>query len=251
MYSNNFLLACKPSDFYNLWQVESRSRTVTLFTMSWHRRNNLWRRLTSGLLLVAYVATCAGVVPFPASVFTRKGGQPFLCQDHPCGCATAEDCWRHCCCFTAEERWAWARENNIEPPEYAERPSAENWSTARLRDRTENEDVVHSDCTHCQASVKQNACCEPSTQTSCCRHESAAKEDHSASTTSVPRAPVLLSAWRCQGLSTVWLSTGAVMPIVPSATWVPYESCVGSIADSDSRPALLPFVPPDPPPRQA
>ena len=79
MYSNNFLLACKPSDFYNLWQVESRSRTVTLFTMSWHRRNNLWRRLTSGLLLVAYVATCAGVVPFPASVFTRKGGQPFLC----------------------------------------------------------------------------------------------------------------------------------------------------------------------------
>jgi hypothetical protein len=183
--------------------------------------------------------------------FSTEHGQPFLCQDHSCGCATAEDCWRHCCCFSAEERWAWAQENHVEPPEYAERPTVESWSTARLRERAEDGDADHSKCTHCQPPARQNACCDHPAKTSCCQRASAANEDRDHCTPPTSRAPVLLSAWRCQGLSTVWLSTGAVLPFVPTDSWMPLEAAVGFVADSDSRPALRPFVPPDPPPRCA
>ena len=33
--------------------------------------------------------------------------------------ASAEQCWRSCCCHTLAERFAWAREHNVRPPEYA------------------------------------------------------------------------------------------------------------------------------------
>jgi hypothetical protein len=212
-------------------------------------RTNLWRRLTAGLLLVAYIATCAGVMPFPAFAFKKKGGQPFPCQDHACGCATAEDCWQHCCCFTPEERWEWARENNVAPPEYAERPAEEGWSTARLRDQAENERLPHLACTHCQNPPRQNSSCDHSGMTTCCRNESSAQGDRPHDSPPISNGRALLSAWRCQGLSTVWLSTGAVLPFVPTRCWSPRETCFGCIAVSDSRPAVLPFVPPDPPPR--
>jgi hypothetical protein len=43
----------------------------------------------------------------------------FPCSSCPCGCATAEQCWRSCCCHTLAERMAWAREHGVRPPEYA------------------------------------------------------------------------------------------------------------------------------------
>ncbi|HEY1861002.1 MAG TPA: hypothetical protein VGG61_11640 [Gemmataceae bacterium] len=217
--------------------------------MSWHRRNNLWRRFTAGLLLVVYATTCAGVVPFPAFAIKKKGGEPFPCQDHECGCATAEDCWRHCCCFTAEERWAWARDHQVQPPEYAERPATKSWSTARLRDQAENQLESSAACTHCQTPPPQVTSCEHSGITSCCPTKPNAQEPRPIDPPSRSHGPALLSAWRCQGLSTVWLTTGAVLPIVPSATWRLHSVCVGWIAGWDARPAILSLVPPDPPPR--
>src|SRR5437868_5903658 len=115
------------------------------------RRKNLWhslpRRFTAGLLLAIWLTTGAGSLPLPAPFSKMKDGQPFPCQDHPCGCATAEDCWRHCCCFTAEERWAWARQHNIEPPAYAERPAEGSPLTAQMHE------PVHEGCIQCQTSI--------------------------------------------------------------------------------------------------
>lgn len=31
---------------------------------------------------------------------------------------TADDCWKHCCCHTTEEKLAWAAEHGITPPQY-------------------------------------------------------------------------------------------------------------------------------------
>jgi hypothetical protein len=35
-----------------------------------------------------------------------------------CGCKTAEQCWRSCCCHSLAERLAWARARGIQPPAF-------------------------------------------------------------------------------------------------------------------------------------
>src|SRR5437764_8818198 len=108
------------------------------------RRHTLWhrlgRRLCAGVVLVAYLLTAGGVpLPLPPE---KDLSQPFPCQDHACGCRSAEECWRHCCCYTPEEKLAWARAHGIEPPAYAERPAAERAEPV---------------CRHCAEHV--DACC--------------------------------------------------------------------------------------------
>src|SRR4051794_16978264 len=99
-------------------------------TTSW---GPLRRRLWAGVTLVAYLLAALGV-PLPASA-RKEPGVPFPCQDHPCGCRTAEQCWAACCCFTPEQRIAWAQAHHVQPPPYAEKPGGQSWRTTRLRDR--------------------------------------------------------------------------------------------------------------------
>ena len=64
--------------------------------------------------LAIYLFLSLGIqLPLPAA---KTSGEPYPCMNHPCGCATAEQCWRHCCCTTLEQRLAWARENHVTPP---------------------------------------------------------------------------------------------------------------------------------------
>ena len=44
--------------------------------------------------------------------------QPFPCMHRRCGCRSAEQCWRGCCCFTNQQKLAWAKANSVVPPEY-------------------------------------------------------------------------------------------------------------------------------------
>src|SRR6266481_10155373 len=88
-------------------------------------RKQLWRlhqrRLCVGLMLVAYLLTVAG---FPVLGSTKKhGSHPFPCQDHDCGCSSAEECWTNCCCFSPEQHLAWAHDHAVEPPAYAILPT--------------------------------------------------------------------------------------------------------------------------------
>src|SRR5205814_10554872 len=96
-------------------------------------RRPLRRRLAAAAALLAYAATAFGV-PLPAATARKNAGTPFPCQDHPCGCQTAEQCWSGCCCFTPEERWAWADAHHVTPPAYAQRPAA-GWRSTPLRGR--------------------------------------------------------------------------------------------------------------------
>ncbi len=70
------------------------------------------------LLLAVYVITAAGL-PLPTGSFAQKSGELFPCSECACGCASAEQCWRSCCCHTLAERFAWAREHGVRPPEFA------------------------------------------------------------------------------------------------------------------------------------
>src|SRR5262249_1134203 len=75
------------------------------------------RRCANAALLAIYLVTAAGV-PLPTAR-SAKSAERFPCESCPCGCDSAEHCWRSCCCHTLAERMDWARENGVRPPEYA------------------------------------------------------------------------------------------------------------------------------------
>ena len=188
------------------------------------RRNSSWvcfgRRLCAGLVLLSYLATASGV---PLPLLPGKDlSQPFPCMDHACGCRSAEECWRHCCCFTPEEKFAWARRHGIEPPAYAERPGA------CCANGAEGADSLPPCC-----AGKSGACCHAA------EHRPAAG-----------RGWVIgLTALRCRGLSTVWVTTGSVLPPAAPLAWRPWPPLVATLSYPDRLPNTHPPSPPDPPPR--
>ncbi len=171
------------------------------------------RRLTAAGALLAYLAATVGL-PLPPPPIIKDGGKPFPCQGRACGCQTAEECWRHCCCMSPEERWAWAAEHQVTPPAYAEKPATNDWRTKPIREQAHSETCP------------------------CCREKT---------------APVgwglVASALRCHGQSTQWLTTGTV-PATPPMRLRQPEPVVGErLADGDFASQRLFRAPPLPPPR--
>jgi hypothetical protein len=97
------------------------------------------RRGRAGMsLLLAWVVVCSGL-PFSPDMLTRGGMQPrktaarvtsdkdlsrpFPCQDRPCGCRSAAQCWKRCCCFTNRQKVAWAQRHSVLLPEFVRRAS--------------------------------------------------------------------------------------------------------------------------------
>jgi len=50
-----------------------------------------------------------------ARLAAKDRSTPFPCQDKPCGCNSAKQCFSSCCCHTPKELLAWARANGLEP----------------------------------------------------------------------------------------------------------------------------------------
>ncbi len=99
--------------------------------MGANRQRAKERKVVTFLVLVSF---CATTFPLPVAnleLFDKDNSQPFLCQNWPCGCKTAEQCWTACCCFTPAERFAWAEKNGVTPPIYAERPACKNTAADR------------------------------------------------------------------------------------------------------------------------
>ncbi len=197
-------------------------------------------------MLIAYLLTVAG---FPVLGSTKKhSGQPYPCQDHDCGCTSAEECWRSCCCFTPEQHLAWAKENGVEPPAYAVLPAT-------------HSEPAHADreCSRCEESKKQEAppCPDLLDQVSddqkidecCSEHSHGAKPATQTPAASRIRWAMGVNVMRCHGFSTLWVTSGSVAPPPPALTWSPFwkiDGCL-SILDADATVRLTP--PLDPPPR--
>jgi hypothetical protein len=76
-----------------------------------------YRRCVSILVLFGFALAS---FPIPLYRVSHKDTSvPFPCQNHPCGCASAHQCWTSCNCFTPKEKLAWAKANGITPPKYA------------------------------------------------------------------------------------------------------------------------------------
>src|SRR5262245_38087311 len=87
-----------------------RSRRVSRNSLSIGQRATGW-------FSVALYAVLALGIPLPLDA-APKSGEVYPCMYHRCGCHSAEQCWRDCCCMSMAEKLVWARKNNVTPPDY-------------------------------------------------------------------------------------------------------------------------------------
>jgi hypothetical protein len=207
-------------------------------------RPRYWRNLrhrlcVAGTFLAYLLATLS--IPLPVAD-SKDSSQPFPCQDHPCGCQTAEQCWRQCCCFTPEQRWAWARAHHVEPPAYAEKPApverlaADGWNSVKLRDRDKAPAKAAKSCSSTRTAP--SACCQTH-----------AERPAKPSTSQRGRWTMGLAAWRCQGLPTLWVSAGPVLPVPPPMAWSPDQPPLFRVPLGNAVAQRVPLHPLTPPPR--
>ncbi len=77
------------------------------------------RRLTACLLLFVSVGMLFPLsYPSGNSIPEKDPSAPFPCQNRPCGCKTAAQCWKKCCCFTNAQKLAWAKSRGVKVPRY-------------------------------------------------------------------------------------------------------------------------------------
>jgi hypothetical protein len=215
------------------------------------RRKTFWRRLRHRLWvavsLLAYLAASLGF-PLPAPARLKSaGGQPFPCQDNPCGCQTAEQCWTHCCCLTPEQHWEWARRNHVEPPAYATRPEPQGWRTTPRRAGAAAA-ASETTCAACARGAAQPCCHNGAGD--CCRPKPAEPAKNATPPDEAPvRWALGVSALHCQGYASLWVGGGAVLPAPPGPSWRPGLLPVGWVLHADPAAPRVPTSPPTPPPR--
>ena len=194
----------------------------------------LTRHTLAVAVVFAQVVAATGAPVFVAPKHTKAAEVPHPCQGHACACASSEQSWTgDCCCFTLEEKLAWADARGIEPPEHV-RPMV----AARA------------------AAKKEKSCCaKPKKHACCAEHEQADARCEATPPPPEPPAPKLkwvvsVFAQKCRGDGPAGLlELGAsIAPALPSAPRAPRLS-----RDFD-RPTDTPvcftsFRPPIPPPR--
>lgn len=181
------------------------------------------------LLAQVFAATGAPVFSRPGT--GKTGAVPFPCQSHPCGCQTSEQGWAgDCCCFTLEEKLAWADARGITPPEHV-RPAV----AARKRAR----ETDQSCCTK-----KARSCCERAAEA-----ESAPPEPLRTGKPGV-RWVAGVFAQKCRGEGPAGLLKLELISI-PAHTPAPRAAAdpVDSVREPNAPLISTPHVPPTPPPR--
>jgi hypothetical protein len=177
--------------------------------------------------LVAYLATAVGL-PLPQSA-TIESSTPFPCQSHRCGCVSAEQCWRSCCCFSPAERLAWAKQHGVHVPEAVRLAM----TRAACHEHEEHEHEAHEHEAHeheahehhanhdgahpaCDAHIAQACCDREASQSAGCAHCPPGKA-------AAKRGRVVwvdgFQARKCQGLALVWIASGASLPLEIRPLW--------------------------------
>ena len=186
------------------------------------------RRIVASCLLVVYTCVAIGV-PLPTVQLAKRSAERYPCEKCSCGCVSADQCWRSCCCHTPAQRIAWAKKNGVKPPDFVVQ-EARFLASAEI---TAKEELPPC----CAAKLKpQPACCDAKSK---CRE---------------PESKDSVVAWRalaCHGQSLKWLAapvtTVAVRldsgDLLPPAEWLQSTGSILATGNSD-EPAI-------PPPRSA
>ena len=176
--------------------------------------------------MLGYLIACFGMP------IARPSGKdlsaPFPCATRACGCMSAESCWKDCCCFTREQKLAWAVEHGVAVPAYVlnEKPKSCCQPKVASCCQKKSNDLV--------------AITEPAPKKSCC-----SKTEPASGTTWV----IGIEARKCRGQGADWLSAGAVIPAPPRIVWEEQFPCIEELTLIDVRPPLCDASPPTPPPR--
>jgi hypothetical protein len=199
-------------------------------------RRRFYRRSICAALLGTFVITAAGI-PLPAGrnqVPSNETSELFPCATSSCGCRTANQCWRSCCCHSLAERIAWARRRGVQPPAFA---------LAQAK-------AAGIDVTCCTTTAKKRPpCCETrlaAAQTkplrSCC-------SDHSDSNTPESH-DIRVIGWqslKCKGHTISWLPAVPTLIVglhhsthdLSMTDWLPPAASDGAIG-SPGRPSVPP-----------
>lgn len=213
--------------------------------LTWYRRITARRRAIVAVALASYLLVAIGI-PLPRRLLKSRG-LPFPCQDHACGCLTAEQCWEHCCCFSPLEKLAWCREHGVDPPAQLRAELASLKSSAPLADQArrprsccaKHEHEVAA--THCASHDHGHRCTSPECATS-----------HSAGEGIGGMVMVVGPlARQCRGMVDLWCLTGAVSPPPAAIHWQFEWITVGWLTPTDVPLTSEYLSPPVPPPRLA
>ncbi|MAT68621.1 MAG: hypothetical protein CMJ58_03780 [Planctomycetaceae bacterium] len=170
-------------------------------------------RTLSTLVSGWFTAVALGV-PLPAPTAPVRSGERFPCESCGCGCATAEHCWRDCCCFAPAERLSWARREGVRPPQFAlddaRRAGIEIAHWAEVRSGAKAPPTVAAVKAPVKSAPAKSCCCG----NSCDDSQVAASEPPEQTQVRRTASHVnMLQSLACRGLRTTWLTLGAV--IVP------------------------------------
>lgn len=188
----------------------------------------------AALLAQAFAATGAPVFARPGA--GKSGAVPFPCQNHPCGCATSEQGWAgDCCCFTLEEKLAWADARGVTPPEHV-RPAV---AARKLAPKSEA------------------SCCAKKSAPSCCDRTEGGAGKSCAPEHLQPAKPVIkwvagVFAQKCRGEGTAGLLKLELISIpAPSAVLREVARTRDVVRAPDPRLTSALHIPPTPPPRNS
>ncbi len=114
-------------------------------------------------LVLSLVAGCltACSIDWPTPVSVQKDlSVAYPCQSRSCGCKDANQCWASCCCFSDAEKLAWAKANNVSPPEWFMQKMAAEKVAARKAEAVDKATVPQK-----SVSRQTSSCC-------CCKSKS-------------------------------------------------------------------------------
>lgn len=192
------------------------------------------RRLVAVYLLGNYVFLLAGI-PLPLPV-EKDVSRPFPCQHHQCGCANADQCWRSCCCYSHEEKVAWAEEHGVTLP-------------AELVAESRANSAKPAGCCHASTADGQLAHTDPQQreERNCCSHEN--EPAPATDSESQHDGVVGIRALECQGGSALWIMLATATPPAPHINFAPDLVSREFAPAIDPRPLGLLWAPEPPPPR--
>ena len=197
---------------FPLCVISTDDRSVSaLFSQRWRSR----RQRVTTLVTTAALIACTVGVPMPRVKVEKDSTEAYPCQDCGCGCVSAEMCWRNCCCYSQQEKLAWAEKNGVVPPKFVVKAARAEMILAAAK-------AQGGSC----CSQKQATCCQQDSsccvQPTCCQQSDKPQPEETQFET-----VMLLQVLRCQGLGAHWVFALYYLPVevaTPELDLLPLES---------------------------
>jgi hypothetical protein len=200
-----------------------------------------WRRFSVpvlGSLTAAMYLVVALGIPLPLPTGTKDLSVPFPCMYSSCGCRTADQCWKSCCCHSPAERLAWSRRHGIVAPLTLVKTIADNQA---VQFKSSSSCTSTESCCDSGLSARASCCSKPGGVPHVSVHTEIAEDQESHSI-------IGIRALACHGHTMDWVANVIGMP--PRIVVCEYRQVpIDFISADDFSFASATFPPPVPPPR--